>query len=61
MGKQREIYIYIYSYFGMFSEYIHDFEVFFFFFFGAWCLGVKKMWESKGTNVFFFFFDLFGF
>ena len=32
----------IFSYFGMFSEYIHDFE-FFFFLLGAWCLGVKKM------------------
>ena len=28
--------IYIYSYFVIFSEYIHDLKVFFFFF--AWCL-----------------------
>ena len=43
--------IYIYSYFGMFSKYIHDFEFFFFFFFlvGAWCLDAEKMWESKGA------------
>ena len=41
MGKQRK---YIFSYFGMFSDYIHDFEVFFLF---AWCLGAEKMWESK--------------
>ena len=37
--------MYIFSYFGMFSNYIHDFEFFFFLF--AWCLGVEKMWESK--------------
>ena len=51
MGKQREIYIYIYifSYFGMFSEYMHDFKFFFFFLLGAWCLGAEKMWESKAT------------
>ena len=28
----------------MFSEYIHDLI---FFFLGAWCVGAKKMWESK--------------
>ena len=42
--------IFFFSYFGMFSEYIHDFKFFFFFFIfllGAWCLGAKKMWESK--------------
>ena len=42
-GKGKEIYIF--SYFGMFSDYIRDFEVFFFLF--AWCLGAEKMWESK--------------
>ena len=41
MGKQRK---YIFSYFGMFSDYIHDFDFFFWF---AWCLGAEKMWESK--------------
>ena len=57
MGKQRK---YIYSYFGMFFDYIHDFDFDFFLF--AWCLGVEKMWESKEKLVFFFFFvsDLFG-
>ena len=64
MGKQKEIYIF--SYFGMFSKYIHDFECFNYLFIyiyillGGWCLGVKKMWESKGMKVFFFF-DLFDF
>ena len=53
MGKQREIYIF--SYFGMFSKYIHDFECFYYLFLlGGWCLGVKKMWESKGMKVLFF-------
>ena len=59
MGKQKEIYIF--SYFGMFSKYIHDFECFYYLFLlGGWCLGVKKMWESKGMKVFFLF-DLFDF
>ena len=40
-GKAKEIYIF--SYFDMFSDYIHDFDFFFF----AWCLGAEKMWESK--------------
>ena len=52
MGKERK-YIYIFSYFGMFSDYIRDFEVFFFLF--AWCLGAEKMWESKEKLAFFFF------
>ena len=56
--SKGNIYIYIYSYFGMFSNYIHDFE--FFFFLIAWCLGVEKMWESKEKYAFFFVFDLFG-
>ena len=43
MGKQRK---YIFSYFGMFSDYIHDFDFFFWF---AWCLGAEKMWESRGN------------
>ena len=50
VGKQRKyIYIYIFSYFGMFSNHIHDFEFFcfLFFFLFAWCLGAEKMWESK--------------
>ena len=29
--SKGNIYIYIYSYFGMFFDYIHDFEFFFFF------------------------------
>ena len=37
---------YIFSYFGMISEYIYDFE--FFFFCCAWGLVVEKMWKSKG-------------
>ena len=48
--------IYIYSYFGMFSEYIHDFEFFFFFFFclvlGVWML--RKCGKVKGRRFFFF-------
>ena len=49
-GKGKEIYIFYY--FGMFADYIRDFEVFFLF---AWCLGAEKMWESKGKLAFFFF------
>ena len=50
---ERKGNIYIFSYFGMFSDYIRDFEVFFFLF--AWCLGAEKMWESKEKLAFFIF------
>ena len=62
MGKQREIYIF--SYFGMLSEYIQDFEFFIFIFIGCLVLGVwvlRKCGKAKGSSFFFFFFDLFGF
>ena len=54
MGKQREIYIF--SYFGMFSEYIHDFEFFIFIFIGCLVLGVwvlRKCGKAKGSSFFF--------
>ena len=54
MGKQREIYIS--SYFGMFSEYIHDFEFFIFIFIGCLVLGVwvlRKCGKAKENRFFF--------
>ena len=55
-GKAKEIYIYI-SYFGMFSNYIHDFE--FFFLLGVWVL--RKCGKVKRNSLFFFFFSFFVF
>ena len=49
MGKQRK---YIFSYFGMFSNYIHDFE-FFFCLLGVWVL--RKCGKVKRNRLFFFF------
>ena len=54
MGKQREIYIF--SYFGMLSEYIHDFEFFIFIFIGCLVLGVwvlRKCGKVKGRRFVF--------
>ena len=54
-GKAKgNIYIYIYSYFGMFFEYIHDFEFFIFIFclvLGVWVL--RKCGKAKGNRFFF--------
>ena len=41
------------SYFGMFSEYIHDFECVCIYIVFTWCLDAKKMWERKGKYIFF--------
>ena len=49
MGKQRK---YIFSYFGMFSDYIHDFD-FFFGLLGVWVL--RKCGKVKRNRLFFFF------
>ena len=46
MGKQREIDFFV-SYFGMFSEYIHDFQ-FLMCLLSAWCFGAEKISKSKG-------------
>ena len=61
MGKQRK---YIFSYFGMFSDYIHDFD-FFFGLLGVWVL--RKCGKVKRNRLLFFLFfsffwvsDLFG-
>ena len=56
MGKQREIYIF--SYLGMISKYIHDFE-FFCLVLGVWLL--IKCGKAKGNRLLLFSFDLFGF
>ena len=50
-GKGKEIYIF--SYFGMFSDYIRDFEVFFFCLLGVWVL--RKCGKVKRNWLFFFF------
>ena len=49
-GKAKgNIYIYIYIIILVCSLNIYMILSFFFFFLlGAWCLGVEKMWESKG-------------
>ena len=49
-GKGKEIYIF--SYFGMFSDYIRDFEVFFFCLLGVWVL--RKCGKVKRNRLFFF-------
>ena len=38
---------FFFSYFGMFSEYIHDFQ-FLVCLLSAWCFGVEKISKSKG-------------
>ena len=48
-GKAKEIYIF--SYFGMFSDYIHDFD-FFFCLLGVWVL--RKCGKVKRNRLFFF-------
>ena len=56
-GKGKEIYIF--SYFGMFSDYLRDFEVFFFCLLGVWVL--RKCGKVKRNWLFLFLVsDLFG-
>ena len=55
-GKAKEIYIF--SYFDMFSDYIHDFDFFFFFLLGVWVL--RKCGKVKRNRLFFFVSNLFG-
>ena len=56
---ERKGNIYIFSYFGMFSDYIRDFEVFFFCLLGVWVL--RKCGKVKRNWLFFFLVsDLFG-
>ena len=56
---ERKGNIYIFSYFGMFSDYIRDFEVFFFCLLGVWVL--RKCGKVKRNRLFFFLVsDLFG-
>ena len=49
---ERKGNIYIFSYFGMFSDYIRDFEVFFFCLLGVWVL--RKCGKVKRNWLFFF-------
>ena len=56
VGKQKEIYIF--SYFGMFSKYIHDFECFNYLYIYIYCLVVgvwvlRKCGKAKGQRFFF--------
>ena len=56
---ERKGNIYIFSYFGMFSDYIRDFEVFFFCLLGVWVL--RKCGKVKRNWLFLFLVsDLFG-
>ena len=51
--SKGNIYIHIFfSYFGMFSDYIHDFFFFFFFLLSVWVL--RKCGKVKRNRLFFF-------